>query len=98
VVHLGIALDLALLVPLYGVAAVLLWRRLPWGYVLATLALLPGILHQLTYLVAMPFQVAADVPGAVSTDPVEPVIVLLYLAAAALLLLGARHPKRAAGV
>jgi hypothetical protein len=79
-------------VPLYAAAAVLLWRRAPWGYVLAVLAVLPGILHQLTYLVAMPFQVAADVPGAVSTDPAEPVIVLLYLIAATLLMLDARHP------
>jgi hypothetical protein len=92
VVHLGMTLDLALLVPLYAAAATLLWRRMPWGYVLAFVALLPGILHQLTYLVAMPLQVAADVPGAVSTDPGEPVIVLLYLAAATLLLLGTRHP------
>ena len=91
-VHLGMAMDLALLVPLYAAAAVLLWRRAPWGYVLAVLAVLPGILHQLTYLVAMPFQVAADVPGAVSTDPAEPVIVLLYLIAATLLMLDARHP------
>ena len=91
-VHLGMALDLALLVPLYAAAAALLWRRSPWGYVLAGLAVPPGILHQVTYLVAMPFQVAADVPGAVSTDPGEPIIVLLYLTAATLLLLGTRHP------
>jgi hypothetical protein len=95
VVHLGMALDLAVLVPLYAGAAVLLWRRMPWGYVLTFLALLPGILHQLTYLVAMPFQVAADVPGAVTTDPGEPIIVLLYLAAATLLLRGTRQPWRA---
>jgi hypothetical protein len=31
VVHLGMALDLTLLVPLYAAAAVLLWRRAPWG-------------------------------------------------------------------
>lgn len=33
----------------------------------------------------MPFQVAADVPGAVPFDSGEPVIVLLYLLGAALL-------------
>lgn len=93
VVHLGMALDLAVLTPLYAAAAVLLWRRKPWGYVLGFLAVLPGLLHQLTYLVAMPFQVAADVPGAVSTDAAEPLIVLLYLTGAALLLLGLRHPQ-----
>jgi len=91
IVHLGMALDLSLLVPLYAVAAVLLWQRAAWGYVLATVALLAGILHQVSYLVAMPFQVAADIPEAVSYDPIEPVIVLLYLIATALLLDGARR-------
>jgi hypothetical protein len=88
VVHLGMALDLSLLVPLYAAAAVLLWRRAAWGYLLATVALVAGVLHQVTYVVAMPFQVAADVPDAVLHDPFEPVIVLLYLLAAALLLRG----------
>lgn len=92
VVHLGMALDLTLLVPLYLAAAVLLWRRAPWGYVLAGPALFAGVLHQVSYVVAMPLQVAADVPGAVSYDPGEPVIVLLYLAASALLIHGARRP------
>jgi hypothetical protein len=78
VVHLGIALDLGLLAPWYVLASVLLWRRAPWGFVLAALALLSGILHQVGYLVAMPFQVAGDVPGAAYLDPFEPVIVGLY--------------------
>lgn len=95
VVHLGMALDLTLLVPLYAVAALLLWRRAPWGYVLAGLALLPGVLHQLSYLVAMPFQVVADVPGSVAFDRGEPFIVLLYLTGALLLLQGARHRREA---
>jgi len=79
VVHLGMALDLTLLVPLYGAAAILLWRRAAWGYVLGAIALFAGVLHQVSYVVSMPFQVAADVPGAVTFDPGEPVIVLLYL-------------------
>jgi hypothetical protein len=86
IVHLGMALDLTLLVPLYGVAAVMLWRRAPWGLVLAAVALFAGFLHQISYIVAMPFQVAADVSGAVSYDPAEPIIVLLYVVASALLL------------
>jgi hypothetical protein len=88
IVHLGMALDLTLLVPLYAVAAVLLWRRAPWGYVLAAVAVFAGTLHQLSYVVAMPFQVAADIPGAVGYDPGEPVILLLYLVASVLLLHG----------
>ncbi|MFI7542347.1 hypothetical protein [Actinoplanes sp. NPDC049599] len=86
VVHLGMALDLSLLVPLYAAAAVLLWRRAAWGYPLGVLALLAGILHQVGYVVAMPAQVAAGVPGAVAHDPGEPAVVLLYVLGAVLLL------------
>lgn len=85
VVRLGIALDLAVLVPFYGAAAMLLWRGQPWGLLLGTMALVSGLLHQLGYLVAMPMQVAADVPGAVRTDPAEPLIVGVYLLAGILL-------------
>jgi hypothetical protein len=95
VVNLGMALDLTLLVPLYAAAAWMLWRRAPWGYALAGLALFGGVLHQLSYLVAMPFQVAADVPGARLLRPGEPVIVLLHLTASVLLLHGARHRQAA---
>ena len=88
IVKLGMALDLTMLAPLYAVAAVLLWRRAPWGYLLAAVALFAGTLHQVSYLVAMPFQAAADIPGAVWYDPGEPVIVLLYVVGTALLLRG----------
>ncbi|HET6530021.1 MAG TPA: hypothetical protein VFH03_05325 [Actinoplanes sp.] len=94
IVHLGMALDLSLLVPLYAAAAVLLWRRASWGCVLAAVAVVAGLLHQVSYVVAMPFQVAADVPDAVSYDPIEPVIVLLYLVATALLLRGTRDASQ----
>jgi hypothetical protein len=86
VVHLGIVLDLTLLVPLYGAATVLLWRRRAWGFVLATLALVAGTLHQVSYVVALLFQYAAKVPGSVLMDPVEPVILLLFVVATVLLL------------
>ena len=75
VVHLGI---------------VLLWRRRPWGFVLATLALLSGVLHQVSYLVALIVQYTARVPGAVPFDPLEPAILLLYTGASIGLLLGRR--------
>ena len=81
-------LDLAVLVPLYGVAAVLVWRRTGWGFLLAAVAAVAGVLHQVGYVVAMPFQVAADVPGAVNQDPFEPVIVAVYLTLVVLLLRG----------
>jgi hypothetical protein len=90
IVHLGMALDLTLLVPLYAAAAVLLWRRAGWGYALGAISLVAGVLHQLSYIVALPFQAAAGIPGAVSYDPAEPVIVLLYLLGAFLLF---RRPR-----
>jgi hypothetical protein len=88
IVHLGMALDLTVLVPLYAAAALLMWRHAAWGYVLAAVALVAGVLHQVSYMVAMPFQVAADIPGAASSDPAEPLIVLLYLVGAFSLLRG----------
>jgi hypothetical protein len=94
VVHLGIALDLALLVPAYVLAAVMLWRGTAAGFVLASVVLMSGTLHQISYLVALPFQAAAGIPGAVAIDPLEPVIAALYLAATAVLLWGAgRRPE-----
>jgi hypothetical protein len=96
IVHLGMALDLTLLVPLYAAAALLLWRGAGWGYVLGAISLIAGLLHQVSYIVAMPFQVAADIPNAVAYDPGEPVIVLAYLLGAYLLL--RRHEPNVASV
>lgn len=62
--HLGYVMDLAVLVSAYLLAAVLLWRRRRWGYVLATVTLVAGIVRQLTYIVALVFQARAEVPGA----------------------------------
>ena len=50
VVQLGLALDLTLLVPAYPLAAVLLWRRIATRYVLATVLLIAGTLHQVSYM------------------------------------------------
>ncbi|MDN5797053.1 MAG: hypothetical protein L0H79_15025 [Intrasporangium sp.] len=90
VLHLGMVLDLAVQVPLYAAAAVLVWRRTGWGYVLAFVALVSGIPEQLSYLVAMPFQVMAGVPDAVALEPLEPVIVALYALGLIVLLSGRR--------
>lgn len=85
-VHLSVVLDLGVQVPLYAAAAVLVWRRTGWGYVLAFVALASGIPVQFAYLVAMPFQAVAGVPGAVTFDPFEPVILAVYVAGLASLL------------
>jgi hypothetical protein len=95
-VHLGIALDLALLVPWYAAAAALLWQHRVVGYAAAVVAFGSGLLHQVSYLVALPVQVAADVPGATGFDPGEPVIVLVYAAGLGLLLTRRRHRQAGA--
>ena len=92
-VTLGIALDLSLLVPGYAVAGVLLWRRHAWGYVLGAILLTSGVAHQVGYMVALPFQAAANVAGATAFDPVEPVIATGFLLAAVTLLASARQGR-----
>jgi hypothetical protein len=72
VVHLGMALDLTLLVPLYAAAAVLLWQRAPWGYVLAGVALLAGLLHQLSYLWRCHSRSLPTSPAPSPTTPASP--------------------------
>jgi hypothetical protein len=94
VVHLGFVLDLALLVPAYALAAVLLWRRSGWDWVTAAVVLICGTVQQLAYVVALPFQLAADVPGARAFDPGEPLIALVFLLATVALLTGLRHSAR----
>jgi hypothetical protein len=84
--HLGYVLDLSLLVPGYVLAAVLLWRRAAWGYLLATILLVSGALHQIAYMTALVCQAGAQIPGAPGFDPAEAPIAAAFLAAAALLL------------
>jgi hypothetical protein len=94
--RLGAVLDLSLLVPAYLLAAVLLWRRLAWGYLLATVVLVAGTLHQISYISGMAFQVAAGVPGA-GFDPFEPFILGLFAVGSALLLGNVRGAEAPAG-
>ena len=84
--HLGWVLDLSLLVPAYAMAGFLLWRRAAWGYALATIVLVAGLVQQIEYMTALVFQANADIPGASAFDPFEPVIATLYLVGAVALL------------
>jgi hypothetical protein len=97
-VRLAYALDFLLVVPEYLTAAVLLWRRAPWGYVLATLLLASGALLQVQYMAALLFQSAARVPGATPFDPAEPVIALAMAGGAAALLVGLRRRPTTLGL
>jgi hypothetical protein len=77
-------------VPAYAAAAILLWRRSVWGYVLAPSLLVAGTVQQLTYMVALPFQASAGIPAAVAFDPQEPLIALVYVIASVVLLASVR--------
>ena len=90
--RLGAVLDLSLLVPAYLLAAVWLWRRRAWGYLLGTVVLLAGALHQASYVAGMAFQVAADIPGA-GFDPFEPFILALFAFGSLLLLANLRRTE-----
>jgi hypothetical protein len=89
--HLGWVLDLSLLVPAYLLAAILLWRRAAWGYVLASASLVAGTVHQLSYMAALVFQARAGVPGATAFDPQKPFVAAAFLVAAVLLLANVRR-------
>jgi hypothetical protein len=94
--HLTYVLDLALIVPGYGIAAALLWRRAAWGYVSAAVALVSGVVNQLAYLSVLASQARDGIPGATAFDPLELPILAVYLLAAALLL-GNLRPVREQG-
>jgi len=87
--RLGAVLDLSLLVPAYLLAAVWLWRRRAWGYLLATVVLVAGFMHQVSYIAGMLVQITADIPGA-AFDPFEPFIVGLFATGGGLLLANLR--------
>lgn len=87
--RVGAVLDLSLLVPAYLLAAAWVRRRRAWGFLIATIVLVAGALHQLSYMTAMLFQLAAEIPGA-AFDIFEPAIVALFVAASILLLVNLR--------
>jgi hypothetical protein len=45
------ALDLSLMVPALAIGGVMLWKRRPWGYVIATIAAIQGALYLLVLCV-----------------------------------------------
>lgn len=93
-VHLAYALDLVLFVPGCVLASVLLWRRSPWGYVLATAVLVFGALYQVNYMVALVFQADAGVPGAPGFDPAEPFVAGVFLVALVIMGVSMRRAAR----
>ena len=88
------ALDLSLMVPALVGGGVLLWRRQPWGSVIATLASVQGALYLLVLLVNSLLVVARGLVPAPGEVPLWGALALVTGAIAARLLAGARQLQR----
>jgi hypothetical protein len=91
-VHLVYAIDLSLLAPVFVVAGVLLWRREPWGALLAVAINASGAVYLAVLWAVGGFQANAGIPGTTWLSPVAIGSVLACLAAT-LALLVHPHPE-----
>ncbi len=82
------------MVPSLALAAILLWRRTAWGYILGAVLSVYGVIYQLNFMSASFFQANAHVAGASAFDPLELPLVTGFLVSAALLLGNLRHRRR----
>jgi hypothetical protein len=80
------ALDLSLLIPVFVIGAIWLWRRQPWGYVLATISIVKGTTYTLVLTVVALWSGIDGAPGAMSEIPLWFVLTIAGLVASLLLL------------
>lgn len=80
------ALDLSLLVPVFTLGAIWLWKRRPWGYVLASIAVIKGTTYTLVLTVVSIWGAYTGVPGALEEIPVWLVLTVAGLFASLFLL------------
>ncbi len=92
-VHLVYAIDLSLLAPVFVVAGVLLWRREPWGAVLAVAINASGAVYLAVLWAVGGFQADAGIPGTTWVSPVAIGSVLACLAATLALLVRPHHEE-----
>jgi hypothetical protein len=84
------ALDLTFMVPYFLLGAMLLWRRHPWGYVLASIMNVKGATYTLVLMVGSAVGATRGIEGSAEQIPVWGVWTLLGLAATLALLAGVR--------
>ena len=101
-VHLVYALDMGVLAPVFVLAGTLLWRRAPWGAVLAVAVNASGAAYLAVLWAVGGFQAGAGIPGTSWLSPVAIGSVAACLLATLALLVhphpdadGPRHPPRA---
>jgi hypothetical protein len=80
------SMDLSLIVPVMLVGAVMLWRRMPWGFVVAAIANTLGAAYTLGLTAASAFGAARGIAGSAAQMPVWGVWTLVGVAATAALL------------
>lgn len=95
-VHLVYAIDLSLLAPVFLVAGVLLWRREPWGAVLAVAINASGAVYLAVLWAVGGFQADAGIAGKTWLSPVAIGSVLACTAATLALLVRPRPAGHAA--
>ncbi len=91
--HLVFALDLGILMPLLIVSGVLLFRRLPIGYLLGAAMTVMGAIYQLNLMVAGGFQERADVAGVKAFPPEGILLTVTFFLAMVAILTGRRAPR-----
>jgi hypothetical protein len=84
--HLVFALDLSLMAPSMVLGGILLWRRRPWGFVLASALSVFGAAYQLNLTAAGVFQANAHVEGTKSIDPVGIAFIAVFLVSSVLMM------------
>lgn len=88
------AMDLSFMVPFFVLGAVLLWRRRPWGYVVAPIIMVQGALYTLVLAVNSAVVGMRELQGAAEL-PVWSAWTLAGAVALSLLLAGVRQTRAA---
>jgi hypothetical protein len=89
------ALDLAFMVPALIVGGVLLWRRVPWGFVIAAIASLQAALYLLVLSVNSVVAIQRGLTDAPGELPVWATLTLFMTAVTLVLLIGTGQSVRA---
>lgn len=88
------ALDLTIMVPALTIGGVLLWRRRPWGFVLATIAAVQGALYLLVLSVNSMVAIRRGLVASPDELPLWATLTLVTGAAAVVLLVNVRSSRR----
>lgn len=94
--HLVAALDMTLMVPALVTGGLLLWRRAPWGYVIAATAGVQAVLYLLVLSLNSAISIVRGVVAGPGELPIWGTLFVLTLTATVWLLGAAKRPGRCA--